>query len=329
MLAGDFNPDQFSDAVVHDIESKVESVVSSYSSIQPYIVSIEEYKNNVDKIESYYAFVIEETQNICNDLRKYSADYADWLLNSGLSADKMYDEIDPIYDAIYDDAADMIYDELYDNLTDDLYDDIYDGVIDEAYEILDYDEWYDLRSDGYDMWYETRSEIYDIWYETRSDIYDFYVDVRSELWDDNINRIYELVSKFREDSSSIPETEDRINSATEEGQVQQPNIEMPETSADSSEQTDQELVDGMRPAFKQAMDDYYNFYVEYCEFMKLYSQDPSNLELLTQYGEMITQMATMDESFAEWNEADLNDVELSYYLEVNSEVAQLLLDAAS
>ncbi len=84
----------------------------------------------------------------------------------------------------------------------------------------------------------------------------------------------------------------------------------------------------MRPEFKEAMDSYEAFYDEYCAFMKEYSENPSDLTLLSQYGEMMTQLSDMTEKFEAWNEDEMNDAELNYYLEVSNRVAQKLLEVA-
>lgn len=89
-----------------------------------------------------------------------------------------------------------------------------------------------------------------------------------------------------------------------------------------------ELVDGMHPEFKEAMDSYESFYNEYCDFMKKYAENPSDLTLLAGYADMLAKATTMDEKFDSWNEDDLNDAELKYYLEVQERVLQKLAELA-
>ena len=86
------------------------------------------------------------------------------------------------------------------------------------------------------------------------------------------------------------------------------------------------LIDSMRPEFKEAMDAYEAFYNEYCDFMVEYKNNPTDLSLITKYGELLTKAAEVDETFAAWDEDDLNNEELKYYLEVNSRVMQRLVD---
>lgn len=89
-----------------------------------------------------------------------------------------------------------------------------------------------------------------------------------------------------------------------------------------------ELVDGMRPTFLEAMNSYEAFYDEYCAFMKEYKEDPTNLTLIGKYTELLEKLTEMDEKFAAWENNDLNDAELTYYLEVNSRVVKKLLETA-
>lgn len=88
----------------------------------------------------------------------------------------------------------------------------------------------------------------------------------------------------------------------------------------------EEVVRGLRPEFKAAMDSYEAFYNEYCDFMKAYMANPADLGLLTKYADFASKTAEMDETFANWNENEMNNEELQYYLEVNNRVAQKLLE---
>lgn len=97
---------------------------------------------------------------------------------------------------IYEDAAKAMYD-IYDKTLKDMYDIYYDGIIKAAYDVVDYEEWYDARSDAYDDWYDARSDAYDIWYDTRSDIYDFQYDLKSEAYNHDDERAQKKMDKFK------------------------------------------------------------------------------------------------------------------------------------
>ncbi len=84
----------------------------------------------------------------------------------------------------------------------------------------------------------------------------------------------------------------------------------------------------IRNEFKEAMDSYEGFYDEYCEFMMEYQKNPSNLQLLMKYADMMKRLVEMDEKFAAWEEEELTNDELIYYIEVNTRVTQKLLAVA-
>ena len=100
-------------------------------------------------------------------------------------------------------------------------------------------------------------------------------------------------------------------------------------SADISDSNDStELVDGMRPEFKESMDSYEAFYEEYCDFMKAYNENSSDVKLIAKYAKMLKKAQDVDEKFEEWEDGDLNDAELKYYIEVQGRVSQKLLEVA-
>ena len=96
----------------------------------------------------------------------------------------------------------------------------------------------------------------------------------------------------------------------------------------NSDEISAEMIDGMRPMFKEAMDAYESFYKEYCEFMNNYNQNPADMTLLVKYSEFLMKAQEMTASFEAWDETEMNDAELKYYLEVNNRVMQMLVDVA-
>lgn len=89
------------------------------------------------------------------------------------------------------------------------------------------------------------------------------------------------------------------------------------------ESTAEALVDGMRAEFKVAMDSYEAYIDRYCDFMENY--DVSNISMLTEFAKLMGQYADMTEKFEQWEDSDLNDTELAYYLQVQSNINQKLL----
>ena len=83
---------------------------------------------------------------------------------------------------------------------------------------------------------------------------------------------------------------------------------------------------GIRPEFKEAMDAYEAFYDEYCDILKKYYANPTDTSLLTEYTELMKKAVDVDSAFAKWENEDLNNEELKYYLDVNNRVMKKLLD---
>ena len=104
-----------------------------------------------------------------------------------------------------------------------------------------------------------------------------------------------------------------------------------EAESVTSEETEapaENLVDGMRPEFKEAIDSYEAFFDEYCEFMKKYNESPDDLTLLTQYAEYIAQYTDTMSKMEALDNGDMNDAETKYYIEVTSRINQKLLEIA-
>ena len=76
------------------------------------------------------------------------------------------------------------------------------------------------------------------------------------------------------------------------------------------------------------MDSYEAFYTEYCEFMKEYSENPTDLTLIAKYSDMLVEAEKMNEAFEAWDEDELSSEELKYYLDVNNRVMKMLVDVS-
>ncbi|MCD8085706.1 MAG: hypothetical protein LUF28_05180 [Clostridiales bacterium] len=100
-------------------------------------------------------------------------------------------------------------------------------------------------------------------------------------------------------------------------------------SSEATSEASEELVDGMRPEIKQAIDDYEAFFDEYCEFLVTYSESDDPTTLLTQYAEVMAQYAITMASFEAMADEDLNDAELIYYTEASARITQKLLETSA
>ena len=143
----------------------------------------------------------------------------------------------------------------------------------------------------------------------------------------------QVTSPNEDSSTSFPAKEsisgnlDTLNdSSAEDSMSNQEATSSTEQGADIS--TAVELVDGMRPQFKEAMDSYETYYDVYCDFMKRYKENPTDLNLIAEYSDMVSQLTEMNEKLEAWNEDEMNAAELEYYLAVSSRITQKLLEVA-
>lgn len=90
-----------------------------------------------------------------------------------------------------------------------------------------------------------------------------------------------------------------------------------------------ELVNGMRPEFKEAMDSYEAFFDEYCAFMEKYiASDGSDVSLLLDYANYMSKYAEMMADFEAWEDEEMNDAETAYYIQVQTRINEKLLEVA-
>lgn len=121
---------------------------------------------------------------------------------------------------------------------------------------------------------------------------------------------------------SAAQTE-QIPAADTAAQTEQTPAATPEETPAS---TDAASSEGIRPDFKEAMDSYEAFYQQYCDFMKKYQANPTDVKLLAEYPDMLAKADEMSKAFDAWEQDDLNKEELKYYLDVNNRVMQMLVD---
>lgn len=322
--------DELNELVPQEIDSRVVALNEKYEKLQTEIDTYDKYIANKEKMTDYYASVYNDMQDTCIRMREYCVKYAQIILESDKANDEKYDDLEEMYDVVYDDAGEDIYDEFYDGVLEDIYDVYYAGILDEAYDTVEYEEWSNARSEEYENWSDTRSDTYELWSDFRSEVYEFWSDLRSEFWDDDLDSAKDKIQDFQNDIVELKE-----EGGAKEKESEQPeknseaNIEKEDSQSDKKKDNSEVDTEEMRPEFKEAMDSYEAFYDEYCEFMKKYNANPTDTELISSYGDIMTEMVEMTEKFEAWEENALNTAELKYYIEVNNRVAQKLVDVTN
>lgn len=117
--------------------------------------------------------------------------------------------------------------------------------------------------------------------------------------------------------------------AEEAAAIEEAAAEQEEEEAPEDVQPDmgtEEMVDGMRVSFKEAMDSYEAFYDEYVAFMQKYNDSDNTLAMLPDYLKLVGQAEEANKKLDEWDDGTLNDAELKYYIEVTSRISQKLVD---
>ena len=99
-------------------------------------------------------------------------------------------------------------------------------------------------------------------------------------------------------------------------------------AADEDAETEESDSGVISPEFKKTMDDYEAWFDHYCEVMKKYQENPSDLELLTEMSDLIAEETTMLEQLENMDESEMNNAELAYYIEVTARIEKKLLEAA-
>lgn len=175
-----------------DVEDTIAVLTKNYENLTAEIDTYEKYKENAEKVESFYTDTCTIHQELTLRLKEYALTYAETILSSNSSTDDMYEELEKLYDVVYDGSGDDVYDDIHDGILDDMYGFYYEGLLDDAYDTVPYDEWSELSSNEYDWWSDACSTVYDDWSDFRSDVYDFWDDLRSEVWDDDIEKATEM-----------------------------------------------------------------------------------------------------------------------------------------
>lgn len=200
---GKIAPDDLGDKATEDVEKTVASFEAQYEELVAQVNSFDAYKANVDAVQAYYDTVLQDTKNLCIRMRQYAADCANYVLSTNRTPGQMYDDLEVIYDDLYDGAGDDLYDAVYDDLFGNLYDAFYDGVVSDGYDLIGYGEWSELSSAAYEMYSDAHSDAYELISDCRSDIYEFGSDVRGDVFSDKLDKAKKELAKFQEDIDEL------------------------------------------------------------------------------------------------------------------------------
>lgn len=117
-----------------------------------------------------------------------------------------------------------------------------------------------------------------------------------------------------------PEATETVEMETEETE--------PADTAEASDEDASADSGVLSPEFKKTMDDYEAWFDHYCEVMKKYQDNPSDLELMSEVTDLLSEETTMLEQMEDMDESEMNSAELAYYIEVTARIEKKLLEVA-
>lgn len=130
--------------------------------------------------------------------------------------------------------------------------------------------------------------------------------------------------------SSEEEAAENGTETTENYDAEDEDTAVEEADAEDDADADSDSGDSalLSPEFKKTMDDYEAWFDHYCEVMKKYQENPSDLGLLSEMSDLMAEETTMLDQMENMDESEMNTAELAYYLEVTARIEKKLLEVA-
>lgn len=273
-----------------------------------------EYELSADKMFEAYKAVCAD---YCKCIAEQDFDYYDF--DSGL--EQLYSAIDKGFEGFYK-ATESATENIMNKC---------EYLIGTAKNDYDFDELYDesekiynTLSDGYDKIYDKLRDYSEYFYDLFSEIEDSFYDGQKDV--DVIISSFE--SKYAESTTvASKEGTTTAKATTTEATTTETTTKATTTTEPTTEKED-DLVDGMRPEFKEAMDSYETFMTDYVDFMKKFEEDPSDLSVLADYADYMKKYAEFVEDFEAWDDEEMNNTEMAYYIDVQARVSKKLLEVS-
>lgn len=190
-------------AVTKDVEDAIAALTTEMDTLVAEIDAFDQYIENADKMEAFYKKVCNDSALLGICLMEHAVTYAEFIMNSDADFDDKYDNLDELYDVVYEDSEDEFYDGIYDGILEEMYDIFYDELLDNAYDSAPYEKWLDARSNEYEWLLDARSDTYEIWLDTRSDIYEFWLDLRGAAFEKDAKEMASIINDFKEDIAEL------------------------------------------------------------------------------------------------------------------------------
>ena len=191
--------DELKTQVDQETKQTIDSLNKDYQTLKQKVSTYDQFVAATGDVQAFYAKVTSTTDEFGVTMRERALDYANVVLSSDRTWSDRYDDIDEMYDRIYDDAGDEIFDGIYDGVLKTAFDELYDGVVKSGFDTAgDYQQWSDVSSAEYERWSDARSDVYESISDFRSDVYEFFSDVKGRILAKDKERVQEKIDDFTE-----------------------------------------------------------------------------------------------------------------------------------
>lgn len=191
--------DELKTQVDQETKQGIDSLDQEFQALKQKVSTYDQFVAATGDVQAFYAKVTSTTDELGVTMRERALDYANVVLSSGKPWADKYDNIDEMYDRIYDDAGSEIFDGIYDGVLKTAFNELYDGVVKSGLDMAgDYQQWSDVSSEEYERWSEASSDVYQSISDFRSDVYKFYSDIKGRILAKDKERVQEKIDDFTE-----------------------------------------------------------------------------------------------------------------------------------
>lgn len=315
-----------------DGENTPESIVASIK---------DELSSATDDVNGRAEAVFDKIGDSFDTYRENKAHVASFYEESMENARAMYARIDSAsMDFFKSVAAGGLDDfETWDGHMEDFYD-AWDGGMSEYYDAWNeqYDRLYqrcdELITES-DAKYEETSGEWSEMYKTYSDSWSGMYKAYSEAWSDGYGRYSAIwsgfYSKLKDVEAILADAEKETKPTEESGPVKESEPVQESEPAQESEPVEtggSTQTNGIRPEFKEALDEYEAFYREYVDFIKSYDDAGSPISMLTDYLSMLKRLEEAESALNKIRGEEMSTEEAIYFSEVSQRVLKMLQEIA-
>lgn len=329
------------DSIIERIEEKGlkerESASSKMQAMVSEITDFDSYIDNKDRIKEGYDEMLCTLNDLYASLEEEFLQYCKAYKQDGAYQD--YAEQSRVLTVIYN-VLNYELSECYNTANNEFSGayTVFNDIITDAYSSVDFDiaseEWSSMYEDYSEAWnemYEDYSDAWSIFYAQYSAAYDIIYDdgkdietVFKEAKEDYLQEkdLETETQKEEETKEDTPKEEKPKEDKPKEEKPKEDTKPEPEKEEEKDKETTNK---GIRPEFQKAMDEYVEFFEEYCAFLKKYSETDDITSLYTDYLKYMQQYADTMEAFEKLGEEEMSDEEMKLYLKTMDEINKMLL----